>query len=146
MQATQDESKPAQASEATQLACSFCAKKQSEVLMLIAGPTVYICSECVAFCEEIIKEQNSSKKPKVDTPKAKAVRYLKRAIKRRSTLYTLSRLSARPRVLVVIKNQIVDITKELCDISTSYNQDSFNLEELSRLLFNSKTALKRKRL
>ncbi len=36
------------------LACSFCGKSQSEVKMLIAGPTVYICNECVALCCDII--------------------------------------------------------------------------------------------
>ncbi len=40
------------------LKCSFCGKSQSEVKKLIAGPTVYICDECVDLCNEIISEDN----------------------------------------------------------------------------------------
>ncbi len=44
-----------------QLFCSFCGKNQSEVKKLIAGPSVYICDECVSLCNEIIKEDLSEK-------------------------------------------------------------------------------------
>ncbi|MFZ6017612.1 MAG: ATP-dependent Clp protease ATP-binding subunit ClpX [Nitrospirota bacterium] len=39
------------------LKCSFCGKGQEEVKKLIAGPTVYICNECVELCNEIIAEE-----------------------------------------------------------------------------------------
>jgi ATP-dependent Clp protease ATP-binding subunit ClpX len=39
------------------LRCSFCGKTQDEVKKLIAGPTVYICDECVELCSEIISEE-----------------------------------------------------------------------------------------
>lgn len=42
------------------LYCSFCGKSQQEVKKLIAGPSVYICDECVALCNEIIAEDTSS--------------------------------------------------------------------------------------
>lgn len=38
----------------SELRCSFCGKRQSEVAKLIAGPTVYICNECVVLCMEIV--------------------------------------------------------------------------------------------
>ena len=38
--------------------CSFCGKSQHEVRKLIAGPTVFICDECVELCMDIIKEEN----------------------------------------------------------------------------------------
>ena len=41
--------------------CSFCGKNQSEVKKLIAGPSVYICDECVSLCNDIIKEDLSEK-------------------------------------------------------------------------------------
>ena len=44
-----------------QLFCSFCGKNQSEVKKLIAGPSVYICDECVSLCNDIIKEDLSEK-------------------------------------------------------------------------------------
>ena len=40
------------------LYCSFCGKSQHEVKKLIAGPTVFICDECVELCMDIIKEEN----------------------------------------------------------------------------------------
>ena len=42
------------------LYCSFCGKSQHEVRKLIAGPTVFICDECVELCMDIIKEENKT--------------------------------------------------------------------------------------
>lgn len=39
------------------LYCSFCGKSQHEVKKLIAGPSVYICDECVELCNDIIREE-----------------------------------------------------------------------------------------
>ena len=41
----------------TYLRCSFCGKTQDEVKKLVAGPTVYICNECIALCNDILKEE-----------------------------------------------------------------------------------------
>ena len=55
------------------LFCSFCGKSQHEVRKLIAGPTVFICDECVELCMDIIREENkvisSPKTNNVETPK-----------------------------------------------------------------------------
>ena len=55
------------------LYCSFCGKSQHEVRKLIAGPTVFICDECVELCMDIIREENKSSLTKskdgVPTPK-----------------------------------------------------------------------------
>ncbi|MEK7201474.1 MAG: ClpX C4-type zinc finger protein, partial [Patescibacteria group bacterium] len=40
------------------LYCSFCGKSQHEVCKLIAGPTVFICDECVKLCVDIVKEEH----------------------------------------------------------------------------------------
>ncbi len=45
------------------LFCSFCGKNQHEVRKLIAGPTVFICDECVELCNDIITEQNDAATP-----------------------------------------------------------------------------------
>ena len=37
--------------------CSFCGKGQEEVKKLIAGPSVYICNECIELCNEIMVEE-----------------------------------------------------------------------------------------
>ncbi|MCU0664541.1 MAG: ATP-dependent Clp protease ATP-binding subunit ClpX [Myxococcota bacterium] len=42
------------------LTCSFCGKSQKEVRKLIAGPTVYICDECISLCNDIIAEELGS--------------------------------------------------------------------------------------
>ena len=42
------------------LYCSFCGKSQHEVRKLIAGPTVFICDECVELCMDIVGEENKS--------------------------------------------------------------------------------------
>jgi len=55
------------------LYCSFCGKSQDEVRKLIAGPTVYICDECIELCNEIIaeeyeKEEMGKERSKVPKP------------------------------------------------------------------------------
>jgi ClpX C4-type zinc finger len=58
------------------LYCSFCGKSQNEVRKLIAGPTVFICAECVELCTDIISEENKSSLVKsrdgIPTPKERA--------------------------------------------------------------------------
>ncbi|MGD8920407.1 MAG: ClpX C4-type zinc finger protein, partial [Gammaproteobacteria bacterium] len=43
------------------LYCSFCGKSQHEVRKLIAGPSVFICDECVELCNDIIREELEDK-------------------------------------------------------------------------------------
>ncbi|HEY1089172.1 MAG TPA: ATP-dependent Clp protease ATP-binding subunit ClpX [Archangium sp.] len=52
------------------LSCSFCGKSQREVRKLIAGPTVYICDECIKLCNDIIAEEAEKEeaKPAVSLP------------------------------------------------------------------------------
>jgi ATP-dependent Clp protease ATP-binding subunit ClpX len=47
---------PRKDSQGDKLRCSFCGKSQDEVKRLIAGPTVYICDECIDLCNDIILE------------------------------------------------------------------------------------------
>ncbi|MBS3743773.1 MAG: ATP-dependent Clp protease ATP-binding subunit ClpX [Wenzhouxiangellaceae bacterium] len=55
------------------LYCSFCGKSQHEVRKLIAGPSVYICDECVELCNDIIREEledaSMSERERLPTPK-----------------------------------------------------------------------------
>ena len=55
------------------LYCSFCGKSQHEVRKLIAGPSVFICDECIELCNDIIRDETASpdaqgKTPKTDLP------------------------------------------------------------------------------
>ncbi|RME54901.1 MAG: ATP-dependent Clp protease ATP-binding subunit ClpX [Deltaproteobacteria bacterium] len=58
--------------EGNNLSCSFCGKSQREVKKLIAGPTVYICDECIELCNDIIAEEydrDDSMQPNRSLPK-----------------------------------------------------------------------------
>ncbi len=61
--------------ESTDYKCSFCGRGQDEVRKLIAGPTVFICDECVGLCNEIIadelytEDKGQGALPKLPTPK-----------------------------------------------------------------------------
>ncbi len=59
------------------LYCSFCGKSQHEVRKLIAGPSVFICDECIELCNDIIREETSSDKggktAKSDLPTPKEI-------------------------------------------------------------------------
>jgi len=49
-----------------QFFCSFCGKNQKEVKKLIAGPSVYICNECIKLCGEIIEDEEKEKQSDTD--------------------------------------------------------------------------------
>ena len=49
-----------ESSDNNNLTCSFCGKNQEDVKKLIAGPSVYICDECVDLCIDIIDEEVKS--------------------------------------------------------------------------------------
>ncbi len=55
------------------MGCSFCGKYQNEVKKLIAGPTVYICNECVDICNEIITDDGATRS-QTDPTSGKATR------------------------------------------------------------------------
>ncbi|MCA1987685.1 MAG: ATP-dependent Clp protease ATP-binding subunit ClpX [Desulfarculus sp.] len=58
------------------LVCSFCGKSQDEVKKLIAGPSVYICDECIELCNEIIEEeyQKEEAASRVSIPKPREIK------------------------------------------------------------------------
>jgi ATP-dependent Clp protease ATP-binding subunit ClpX len=59
------------------LSCSFCGKSQREVKKLIAGPTVYICDECIELCNDIIAEEyghEESAAPRSRVPKPREIK------------------------------------------------------------------------
>ena len=56
---------PRKDTQGDKLRCSFCGKDQDEVRRLIAGPTVYICDECIDLCNDIILEEGANEKAAV---------------------------------------------------------------------------------
>ena len=81
------------------LYCSFCGKSQHEVRKLIAGPTVFICNECVELCLDIIGEENKSSLTKSgdDIPTPKAIR---KALDDTSSARTTPRRCSRSRSII----------------------------------------------
>jgi ATP-dependent Clp protease ATP-binding subunit ClpX len=59
-----------QNNDQNQLHCSFCGKGQREVKKLIAGPTVYICDECIELCNDIIEEEGQNEEAVGTAPSA----------------------------------------------------------------------------
>lgn len=63
----------AETSDKKNMYCSFCGKGQTEVRKLIAGPSVFVCDECVELCNDIIREEertnpNQDNRPKLPSP------------------------------------------------------------------------------
>ena len=62
------------------LYCSFCGKSQHEVRKLIAGPSVFICDECIELCNDIIREEAATDKggkgAKSDLPTPREIRQI----------------------------------------------------------------------
>ena len=85
--------------EGTNVACSFCGKSQKEVKKLIAGPTVYICDECIELCNDIIAEEatRDSESPASSIPKPKE-------IKQTLDQYVIGQESAKKTLAVAVHN------------------------------------------
>ncbi len=81
------------------LRCSFCGKSQHEVRKLIAGPTVYICNECVEVCLDIIsedrKEEARAKRPVIPRPDE---------IKEHLDHYVIGQEDAKKKLAVAVYN------------------------------------------
>jgi ATP-dependent Clp protease ATP-binding subunit ClpX len=65
------------------LYCTFCGKSQHEVKKLIAGPSVFICDECIDLCNEIIRDEQPPPTPR------KAAAICRRPPKSRPTSTTM---------------------------------------------------------
>ncbi len=83
-----------------ELVCSFCGKSQDEVKKLIAGPSVYICDECVSLCNEIIQEEYEQEK------KTKQRDYLPKPqeIKKSLDQYVIEQEKAKKVLSVAVHN------------------------------------------
>ena len=51
--------------EVLDLSCSFCGKSKQNGVRVVSGPAVYICNECVAFCQEILDEEERERKARI---------------------------------------------------------------------------------
>jgi ATP-dependent Clp protease ATP-binding subunit ClpX len=82
------------------LTCSFCGKSQKEVKKLIAGPTVYICDECIGLCNDIIAEEQDK-----DSQRDGSVKILKPSeIKNVLDEYVIGQDRAKKTLAVAVHN------------------------------------------
>ena len=82
------------------LSCSFCGKSQREVKKLIAGPTVYICDECIELCNDIIAEEYGQD----DAPATSSRVPKPREIKASLDEYVIGQESAKKTLAVAVHN------------------------------------------
>src|SRR3546814_3402042 len=88
------------------LYCSFCGKSQHEVRKLIAGPSVFICDECVELCNDIIREELEEKAAAGHTQLPKP-REIRRSEEHTSELQSLMRISYAVFCLKKKKNTLI---------------------------------------
>jgi ATP-dependent Clp protease ATP-binding subunit ClpX len=106
-----------------ELVCSFCGKSQDEVKKLIAGPSVYICDECVSLCNEIIQEEYEQEK------KTKQRDYLPKPqeIKKRLDQYVIEQERAKKVLSVAVHNHYQRI-------GANYESDEVEIDKSNILL------------
>jgi ATP-dependent Clp protease ATP-binding subunit ClpX len=94
------------------LSCSFCGKGQREVRKLIAGPTVYICDECIALCNEIIEEEfekeGNRKRMKVPKPSE---------IKKELDSYVIGQPRAKKVLSVAVHNHYQRVAAAVVEVA-----------------------------
>jgi ATP-dependent Clp protease ATP-binding subunit ClpX len=82
------------------LSCSFCGKSQREVKKLIAGPTVYICDECIELCNDIIAEEYGQEESSTPTSRVPKPHEIKEALDE----YVIGQEGAKKMLSVAVHN------------------------------------------
>jgi len=82
------------------LSCSFCGKSQREVKKLIAGPTVYICDECIELCNDIIAEEYGQEEAPAAASRVPKPKEIKDALDE----YVIGQASAKKILAVAVHN------------------------------------------
>jgi ATP-dependent Clp protease ATP-binding subunit ClpX len=82
------------------LSCSFCGKSQKEVKKLIAGPTVYICDECIELCNDIIAEEYGHDEASATPPRVLKPKEIKAALDE----YVIGQDAAKKVLSVAVHN------------------------------------------
>ena len=106
-----------------ELYCSFCGKSQDEVRKLIAGPSVYICDECINLCNEIISEEGKPAEPDI---KAKNYLYKPVEIKNFLDQYVIGQERAKKVLSVAVYNHYKRIEHNLSVKSIGHNNAAHN--------------------
>src|SRR3972149_9786189 len=100
------------------LVCSFCGKSQDEVRKLIAGPTVYICDECIDLCNDIIAEECDQEETLSSTSSMPKPKEIKKTLDH----YVIGQERAKKILAVAVHNHYKRI-------STSPDRDDVELQK-----------------
>ena len=82
--------------------CSFCGRPQSQVRRLVAGPDVYICDDCIALCQDILKEGEQTAAPQEDSGKMRLL--TPREIDEALSQYVIGQEEAKKVLSVAVYN------------------------------------------
>ena len=99
-------------SEEKNLHCSFCGKSQHEVKKLIAGPSVYICDECVELCDDIITEEKEQELKNEGNSEGKSQIMTPKEMKEKLDEYIIGQEEAKKTLSVAIYNHYKRIYSE----------------------------------
>jgi len=112
------------------LTCSFCGKSQKEVKKLIAGPTVYICDECIGLCNDIIAEE----KDRESETNAELVIPKPSDIKKVLDEYVIGQERAKKTLAVAVHNHYKRIYSQSSEETEDQIDDDVELQKSNILL------------
>ena len=112
------------------LLCSFCGKNQSEVKKLIAGPSVFICDECVDLCNDIIVEENDINTDSSEQTKKENKRLTPKEIFSKLSEHIIGQDEAKKSLAVAVYNHY----KRLSSIEENDKEDPVVISK-SNVLF-----------
>src|SRR5688572_16450974 len=119
---------PIEKRDGASLTCSFCGKAQKEVKKLIAGPTVYICDECIGLCNDIIAEEIEKEDQSYGTSSIPKPAQIKKVLDE----YVIGQDRAKKSLAVAVHNHYKRIDHK--QTGTSPGDDDVELQKSNILL------------
>jgi ATP-dependent Clp protease ATP-binding subunit ClpX len=122
---------PIEKRDGASLTCSFCGKAQKEVKKLIAGPTVYICDECIGLCNDIIAEEIEKEDQQYGSSTIPKPAQIKKVLDE----YVIGQDRAKKILAVAVHNHYKRIDhKQTTNISPSADAEEIELQKSNILL------------
>jgi ATP-dependent Clp protease ATP-binding subunit ClpX len=122
---------PIEKRDGASLTCSFCGKAQKEVKKLIAGPTVYICDECIGLCNDIIAEEIEKEDQQYGSSAIPKPAQIKKVLDE----YVIGQDRAKKILAVAVHNHYKRIDhKQTTNISPGADNEEIELQKSNILL------------